>query len=260
MSTIIEWYKNGGPIMNFILAVGVAGIAIFIERFYVIVIKSKINGRAFIERVISLVRAGKIDDGAAQPIGDLQAAAQINAGAGFKICQSRESSNGRFDTAAGEVHSSASAGGSENPQIGRRRPSANFIDGDVVRGAGRKLQANAAGADRRGNPSNGGVVDARDHIPNGIGAAQIDSGGSGYTTFPSATITGGTQQGTAIVVAGIGAINVVTGGSGYTAAPSVTARDSALASKKPATGRRNTQPAPVAQGRCRRDHCRPPRR
>src|SRR5205814_7733708 len=62
MSTIIEWYKNGGPIMNFILAVGVAGIAIFIERFYVIVIKSKINGRAFIERVISLVRVGKIDD------------------------------------------------------------------------------------------------------------------------------------------------------------------------------------------------------
>ena len=62
MSTIIEWYKNGGPIMNFILLVGVAGIAIFIERFYVIVIKSKINGRAFIERVISLVRAGKIDD------------------------------------------------------------------------------------------------------------------------------------------------------------------------------------------------------
>ena len=62
MSTIIEWYKNGGPIMNFILAVGVAGIAIFIERFYTIVIKSKINGRAFIERVISLVRAGKIDE------------------------------------------------------------------------------------------------------------------------------------------------------------------------------------------------------
>ena len=62
MSTIIEWYKNGGWIMNFILAVGVAGIAIFIERFYTIVIKSKINGRAFIERVISLVRAGKIDD------------------------------------------------------------------------------------------------------------------------------------------------------------------------------------------------------
>src|ERR671933_2582397 len=62
MQTIIEWYKNGGPIMNFILATGIAGLAIFIERFYTIVVKSKINGRAFIERVIQLVRAGKIDD------------------------------------------------------------------------------------------------------------------------------------------------------------------------------------------------------
>src|SRR5919202_827057 len=62
MQTIIEWYKNGGPIMNFILLTGIAGLAIFIERFYTIVIKSRINGRAFIERVIQLVRAGKIDD------------------------------------------------------------------------------------------------------------------------------------------------------------------------------------------------------
>jgi biopolymer transport protein ExbB len=62
MGTIIEWYKNGGPIMNFILLVGVIGLAVFIERFYTIVIKSKVNGRTFIERVISLVRAGKIDD------------------------------------------------------------------------------------------------------------------------------------------------------------------------------------------------------
>lgn len=62
MDTIVEWYKNGGWIMNVILLVGVIGLAVFIERFYTIVIKSKINGRAFIERVISLVRAGKIDD------------------------------------------------------------------------------------------------------------------------------------------------------------------------------------------------------
>jgi biopolymer transport protein ExbB/TolQ len=62
MSTLIEWYKNGGPIMNFILLVGVIGLAVFIERFYTIVIKSKVNGRAFIERVIALVRAGKVDD------------------------------------------------------------------------------------------------------------------------------------------------------------------------------------------------------
>lgn len=62
MQTIIEWYRNGGPIMNFILLVGVIGLAVFIERFYVIVVKSKSGGRAFIERVIQLVRAGKVDD------------------------------------------------------------------------------------------------------------------------------------------------------------------------------------------------------
>ncbi len=37
-------------------------MAIFFERLYTIVIRSKINGRAFIERVIQLVRAGKADD------------------------------------------------------------------------------------------------------------------------------------------------------------------------------------------------------
>ena len=62
MQSLIEWYRMGGPIMNFILAVAVVGLAIFLERFYVIVIKSKVNGRAFIERVIQLVRAGKTED------------------------------------------------------------------------------------------------------------------------------------------------------------------------------------------------------
>ena len=62
MNTVIEWYRNGGGIMNFILVVAVIGLAVFIERFYTIVVKSKINGRAFIDRVIQLVRAGKIDD------------------------------------------------------------------------------------------------------------------------------------------------------------------------------------------------------
>src|ERR671932_1953370 len=62
MGSLLEYYRNGGPIMNFILLVAVIGLAVFLERFYVIVIRSKINGRAFIERVIQLVRAGKIDD------------------------------------------------------------------------------------------------------------------------------------------------------------------------------------------------------
>ena len=47
MNTVIEWYRNGGMVMNFILAVAVIGLAVFLERFYVIVVKSKINGRAF---------------------------------------------------------------------------------------------------------------------------------------------------------------------------------------------------------------------
>jgi biopolymer transport protein ExbB/TolQ len=42
--------------------VGLAGLGVLLERFYVIVLRSKNNGRAFIERVIQLVRAGKVDD------------------------------------------------------------------------------------------------------------------------------------------------------------------------------------------------------
>ncbi|HEU6453256.1 MAG TPA: hypothetical protein VFT57_17695, partial [Gemmatimonadaceae bacterium] len=62
MTTLLEYYRSGGPVMHFILAVAVAGLAVFIERFYTIVIRSKINGRTFIERVIQLVRAGRIDE------------------------------------------------------------------------------------------------------------------------------------------------------------------------------------------------------
>jgi len=62
MSTALEWYREGGPIMLLILLVGVAGLWILIERVYVIVVRSKNNGRTFIERIIQLVRAGKIDE------------------------------------------------------------------------------------------------------------------------------------------------------------------------------------------------------
>jgi biopolymer transport protein ExbB/TolQ len=62
MGAFVEWFRAGGPVMYFILAVAVAGLAIFLERLYTIVFRSKINGRAFIERVIQLVRAGKVED------------------------------------------------------------------------------------------------------------------------------------------------------------------------------------------------------
>jgi len=62
MGTTLGWYREGGPIMLLILLVGIAGIAILFERVYVIVVRSKNNGRAFIERIIGLVRGGKIDE------------------------------------------------------------------------------------------------------------------------------------------------------------------------------------------------------
>ena len=62
MTGFLDWFRAGGPIMYFILLTAIAGLAVFLERLYVIVIKGKINGRAFIERVIQLVRAGKVED------------------------------------------------------------------------------------------------------------------------------------------------------------------------------------------------------
>src|SRR5262245_58244314 len=62
MSAMQAWYREGGPIMLLIALVGVVGLAILIERLYVIVFRSKNNGRVFIERVIQLVRVGRIDE------------------------------------------------------------------------------------------------------------------------------------------------------------------------------------------------------
>ena len=63
MRAFLEWFRNGGPVMYAILVVALAGLTFFLERLYVIVFKSAgINGPAFIERVMQLVRAGRIDD------------------------------------------------------------------------------------------------------------------------------------------------------------------------------------------------------
>jgi biopolymer transport protein ExbB len=62
MGTTLGWYREGGPIMLLILLVGVAGLAILVERIYVVVFRSKNNGRTFIERIIGLVHGGKIDE------------------------------------------------------------------------------------------------------------------------------------------------------------------------------------------------------
>ena len=62
MRTILIWYQSGGPFMVPLLVVAVAGLAVLLERFRFIVLRSRINARPFIEAVISLVRGGKLDE------------------------------------------------------------------------------------------------------------------------------------------------------------------------------------------------------
>jgi biopolymer transport protein ExbB len=62
MQTAVEWYAGGGPVMHYILAAAAVGLAIVLERVYVVVVRARTNARLFIERVITLVRAGKVDE------------------------------------------------------------------------------------------------------------------------------------------------------------------------------------------------------
>ena len=60
--SLLDWFRSGGPIMYVILLAGLAGLAVFIERLYVIVVVGKGEGGALSERVIHLVRAGRADE------------------------------------------------------------------------------------------------------------------------------------------------------------------------------------------------------
>lgn len=62
MRTILIWYQSGGPFMVPLLVVGVAGLLLLAERFTHVVLQSRIKARPFVERVITLVRAKKIDE------------------------------------------------------------------------------------------------------------------------------------------------------------------------------------------------------
>lgn len=62
MQTAVEWYAGGGPVMHYILAAAAVGLAIVLERLYVVVVRARTNARLFIERIITLVRAGKADE------------------------------------------------------------------------------------------------------------------------------------------------------------------------------------------------------
>ncbi len=60
MSTLLEYYRSGGFIMHTILATAVLGLAVFFERVYMLVLRSKGNSRDFAERVLKLVEGGKV--------------------------------------------------------------------------------------------------------------------------------------------------------------------------------------------------------
>jgi biopolymer transport protein ExbB len=62
MRTVLIWYQSGGPFMVPLLGVGIAGVLVLVDRIVHIVLRSKTNARPFMERVISLVRAGKLDE------------------------------------------------------------------------------------------------------------------------------------------------------------------------------------------------------
>jgi len=62
MNGVLEWYRGGSAVAVALLLVGAAGVAVFLERFYHIVLRSRVNGRVFIERAIQLVRGGKLED------------------------------------------------------------------------------------------------------------------------------------------------------------------------------------------------------
>lgn len=61
MSTIIQWYQQGGPFIWPLVFVGVLGLGLLVERVAYIVVRSKIHARPFMEQVITLVRAGKLE-------------------------------------------------------------------------------------------------------------------------------------------------------------------------------------------------------
>jgi biopolymer transport protein ExbB/TolQ len=62
MLTILGWYQNGGPFVVPLAIVGLAGLALIVERVSYLVVRSRIYARPFIERVLTLVRAGKLDE------------------------------------------------------------------------------------------------------------------------------------------------------------------------------------------------------
>lgn len=62
MGTFLTWYQSGGPLMLPLALVAAAGLLVLAERIAYVVKQSRVHARPFMERVISLVRADRIDE------------------------------------------------------------------------------------------------------------------------------------------------------------------------------------------------------
>ena len=62
MNGVLAWYRGGSAVAVAVLVVAALGTVLFLERFYQIVLRSRVNGRTFMERAIQLVRGGKLED------------------------------------------------------------------------------------------------------------------------------------------------------------------------------------------------------
>lgn len=62
MPPVTHWFSQGRPFSTLVLLAAAAGLLVIAERLFVLVVRSKMNGRVFMEEVIRLVRSGKIDD------------------------------------------------------------------------------------------------------------------------------------------------------------------------------------------------------
>ena len=62
MESVLSWYQGGGPMMMPLLIVGLLGLGLLAERVRYVLLRAQIIPRPFMERVVSLVRAGRVDE------------------------------------------------------------------------------------------------------------------------------------------------------------------------------------------------------
>ena len=61
MDTIVSFFQQGGIFMYLILAMGLFGLTITIERIIVIMIKNKVDSLSLVNQVVNHIKEGNID-------------------------------------------------------------------------------------------------------------------------------------------------------------------------------------------------------